>query len=270
MKIAVSQCSPQSGGVAGNLARMAERASEAAAAGAALLVCPEMMLTGYNISAAEIRRLAEPAGGRAAERIAAVAAREHIGIVYGYPELGDGAIYNAAQLIGQGGERLANYRKAHLFGDAERAAFTSVSLQPVVIAYQAWNLGLLICYDVEFPEAVRALALAGADLVVVPTALMQPYEAVANVLVPARAFENQVYVAYANYCGREGDLSYCGRSSIAAPSAGAVAHANTEEMLLLGDLSKDTLAHWRALNTYLADRKPSDYGTLTAATDEVS
>ena len=74
-----------------------------------------------------------------------------------------------------------------------------------------------ICYDVEFPEAVRALALAGAELIAVPTALIRPFDIVARAIVPARAFENQVYVAYAGMCGSEAGLGYCGLSCIVGP-----------------------------------------------------
>ncbi|MFY8044397.1 MAG: nitrilase-related carbon-nitrogen hydrolase, partial [Rhodoferax sp.] len=75
----------------------------------------------------------------------------------------------------------------------------------------------LICYDVEFPEATRRLALAGADLIVVPTANMPEFDFVAQSLVPVRAYENQLYVAYANYIGAEGAVHYGGLSLLAAP-----------------------------------------------------
>jgi predicted amidohydrolase len=74
-----------------------------------------------------------------------------------------------------------------------------------LVELEGWKLGLLICYDLEFPENARRLALAGAELILVPTANMVPFDFVADVTVRARAFENQCYVAYANYCGHEGD-----------------------------------------------------------------
>ena len=93
-------------------------------------------------------------------------------VLVGYPERGgDGAIYNAACLIGRDGRRLANYRKCHLFGDLDRRMFRAGASTPAVVELDGIRVGLLICYDVEFPESVRLLALAGADLVAVPTAL---------------------------------------------------------------------------------------------------
>ena len=78
------------------------------------------------------------------------------------------------------------------------------------------KIGILICYDVEFPEAVRSLALDGAELVAVPTALIRPFAIVARTLVPARAFENQVHVAYAGLCGM---ASAGSRASLARTAA---------------------------------------------------
>ena len=100
-----------------------------------------------------------------------------------------------------------------------------------LVDLDGWRLGLLICYDVEFPENARALALAGADLIAAPTANMDPYEVVATTLVPARAYENQVYFAYANYCGHEGEISYCGQSCVVAPDGTDAARAGRLQAL---------------------------------------
>ena len=78
--------------------------------------------------------------------------------------------------------------------------------EPEIFEIGGLKAALLICYDVEFPESVRALALAGAELVIVPTALMQPFDVVAKTIVPARAYENQLFVAYANRCGSGGRI----------------------------------------------------------------
>jgi predicted amidohydrolase len=143
---------------------------------------------------------------------------QRIAIAYGYPErAADNAIYDAAQVIGSAGSTLGHYRKTHLFGDLDRSMFSPSTAEAPLIEFNRWHLGLLICYDVEFPENARRLALSGADLIIVPTANMIPYEFIANTIVPARAFENQLYVGYANYCGSEGQIEYCGLSCIASP-----------------------------------------------------
>lgn len=123
-------------------------------------------------------------------------------------------------------------------------------------------MGLLICYDVEFPEAVRAHALAGVDLVAVPTALMRPYDIVADTIVPARAYENQLFVAYANRCGAEAELNYCGRSCVVAPDGNDLARAGASEELIFAAVEPAAYQASRISNPYLADRRPALYGEL--------
>ena len=130
------------------------------------------------------------------------------------------------------------------------------------------KVGLLICYDVEFPEAVRALALAGADVVAVPTALIRPFDIVARTLVPARAYENQVYIAYAGLCGSEGGLGYCGLSCIVAPDGRDLARAGDDPALLLAEIDVSAISSGRKQNPYIADRHPALYAApVTRAMD---
>lgn len=268
VKIAIGQCCPGTADPGGNLTRLDDFAGRAAAAGADILICPEMMLTGYRIGAERVRALAEAADGPSAQRIAELAVAHGIAIVYGYPERVGDTLFNSAQLIDSTGTSRLNYRKVHLFGAAEQAVFTPGTVLSSVVEIDAWRIGLLICYDVEFPEAVRMLALAKADLVLVPTALMQPYANLPDVLLPARAYENQVYLAYANFCGAEGDLDYCGTSLIAGPDGAKLARAEAEEALISAELSAERLAASRRINTYLADRRPALYAALTAPVND--
>ncbi|MPY98304.1 MAG: carbon-nitrogen hydrolase [Actinophytocola sp.] len=233
----------------------------AAAAGAELLLFPEMATTGYHIGA-DIPRLAEPADGATALAVAGLAREHGIAVAYGYPERDGDAVFNAVQLIGHGGDRLANYRKTHLFGALDRDWFTPGEHAVVQVELRGIRVGLLICYDVEFPELVRAHALAGTDLLLTPTALMTPYEVVADTLVPARAYESQLYLAYANHTGRERELRYCGRSCVIAPTGQVLARAGEDEQLLLADVDVDLLRASRAANTHLADRRPELYRDL--------
>jgi predicted amidohydrolase len=122
------------------------------------------------------------------------------------------------------------------------------------------KIGFLICYDVEFPEAVRALALVGAQLIAVPTAPIEPFGIVSQTLVAARAFENQVYVAYAGMCGREGNLCYCGLSCVVGPDGGDLARAGTDPALLVADIDPSAISKGRLVNPYFSDRRPELYG----------
>ena len=263
MKLAVYQGGAARGGVAGQLDHLADVARRAADAGAGLLVLPEMYLTGYHIGADAVAALAEPPAAPSAERAAEIAKSAGIALLYGYPERGeDGRIYNAALLIDREGRRLANHRKAHLFGEVDRRAFSSGDGRPTIAELDGVKLGILICYDVEFPEAVRLLALEGADLVLVPTALMAPYDFIARSLVPVRAYENQIFLAYANRTGIERDFTYLGQSCIVGPDGDDLARAGGDEALIIADLDPSRLVESRAINTYFQDRRPALYRPL--------
>ncbi len=265
MRIALFQGSRERGTVAANLARLAGVARDAALGGAGLLICPEMYLTGYAIGPGAVRRLAEPADGPSATAAAGIARDAGIAVLYGYPELGgDGRVHNAALLLDRHGRRRAGYRKTHLFGSLDRDAFAPGDEAPAVVELDGLKLGILICYDVEFPESVRHLALQGAELVAVPTANMVPYSFVMRTLVPARAYENHLFVAYANRCGREGEIDYLGESCVVGPDGLDLARAGQGEELLLADLDLDLLRQRQPLNSYLADRRPELYGPLAA------
>ncbi|KUN77010.1 carbon-nitrogen hydrolase family protein [Streptomyces griseoruber] len=258
MRTALLQSSGRPGSVVENLKVLDEAAGRAAAAGAGLLVAPELFLTGYAIGA-DIARLAEPADGDSADAIAELAARHGVAVAYGYPERSGETVYNAAQLISADGTRLANYRKTHLFGCFEHDHFVPGERAVVQAELGGLTVGLLICYDVEFPENVRAHALAGTDLLLVPTAQMHPFQFVAESMIPVRAFENQMYVAYVNRVGREGEFEFVGLSTLAGPDGVGRARAGREEQLVFADADPAFLAASREANPYLRDRRPELY-----------
>ena len=240
-----------------------ELARTVAGSGADLVVAAEMITTGYHIGA-RTHELAERADGPTAARLAALARETGVALAYGYPETDGEHVYNSVQLVDATGRRLANYRKTHLFGDLDKAWFTAGDEAVVQADVGGVRVGLLICYDVEFPELVRAHALAGTELLVVPTALMSPYELVADTLVPARAYESQLFVAYANRCDTERELTYCGRSCVVAPTGEVLARAGSGPEVIAADVTRDALVASRAENTHLADRRPDLYRGTTA------
>ncbi len=256
---------PVEAGTAEALSRLEAQARQARAQGADLLVCPEMSLTGYAIGAGRLRALAEAAHGPLAQAVAAVARRHQIAIVYGYPERHPDSHrrpFNAVTAIDAEGQVLGRYRKTHLYGDLDRQQFSAGDVASQVFGYKGWQLGLLICYDVEFPEPVRALALQGADAVLVPTANMTGFDEVPRLLVPARACENRVVVAYANACGQEADVHYGGLSTVVQADGGAVACAGRDPQVLQVTLEPSALAQAR-LTSPLSCRRPDLYGELT-------
>ncbi|MEU9651575.1 carbon-nitrogen hydrolase family protein [Streptomyces sp. NPDC048110] len=261
MRTALLQSSGRPGSTAENLKVLDEAAGRAAAAGAALLVTSELFLTGYAVGD-DIGVLAEPADGDAADEVAEIAGRHGLAVAYGYPERDGERVFNSVQLVAADGTRPANYRKTHLFGCFERDHFTPGEQPVVQTELNGLTVGLMICYDVEFPENVRAHALAGTDLLLVPTAQMHPFQFVAESVVPVRAFENQMYVAYVNRVGPEGEFEFVGLSTLAGPDGVARARAGRAEELILADADPAFLAASREANPYLRDRRPGLYGAL--------
>ena len=257
MKIAAYQGEGVSGDIAKALDLLRVKAAEAARAGAGLAIFPEMFLTGYNIGDA-VFKLAEPVDGPSSQKAAAIAREAGVALLYGYPERDGDTVYNSALLIGRDGAPLANYRKTHLYGSEEKRLFAP-GKSLMLAELDGLKIGILICYDVEFPEAVRALALAGAELIAVPTALIRPFDVVARTIVPARAFENQVYVAYAGMCGSEAGLGYCGLSCIVGPDGQDLARAGSGPDLLFADIDLSAIPKGRMSNPYLSDRRPRLY-----------
>ncbi|MEX2201515.1 MAG: carbon-nitrogen hydrolase family protein [Dongiaceae bacterium] len=217
-----------------------------------LVCCPELFLSGYNIGAL-VRERAEPADGPSARAIAELAKRFGTAILYGYPELDGGSRYNAVACIGPDGTRIANHRKLQLPSDYERETFGRGG-RLTFFELAGYRLGLLVCYDVEFPEAVRACALGGAEIVVAPTALRSKWAFVARQMIPTRAFENGVFLVYANYAGEEGDWQYLGESCAIGPDGSEIARAGSGEEVLRAELDPRLIGSARATLPYLSDR----------------
>lgn len=246
--------------VAANVATLERVASEAAAAGAHILVTSEMSATGYNIGALSDQR-AEAADGPLSDAIGRIATQHGIAIVYGFPERGATGNFNTVQVVGPGGAVLGRHRKTHLYGDLDRDLFVAGDLLVSQFGFRGLTCGLAICYDIEFPEVARAHAEAGTDVLLVPTGLMSPFEVVSRILVPARAYENQLFVAYVNRCDVEADLRYCGLTCAVGPDGADLARAGVSEQLLIVDFDPAALTAGRALNTHLPDRRHDLYGS---------
>ena len=254
MELAALQMQAVCGDVEANLARIEDAARKAAANGAGMLVAPELAVIGYGAGEA-FRRLACEASGVIPERLDAIARENGIAVVAGFAERVADTIYNSA-LLTDGRGTTAVYRKSHLYGDYERTWFKPDFPSSEIMSVNGMKLGMLICYDVEFPENVRRLAQAGADLIVVPTALPRGHSGtmIAEHMIRVRAFENQVFVAYVNHCGADDTFAYAGLSQIAAPDGTLLAEAPAEgEKLLFATIRPQDFAHSRAENTYLAD-----------------
>ncbi|MEU2729794.1 carbon-nitrogen hydrolase family protein [Streptomyces griseoviridis] len=261
MKISGLQTAGTPGDVEANLRELDAACARARAEGAELLITTELFVTGYDIGD-QVRALART---DLVGPVRELARRHGLALVVGAPEHDDGVYYNSAFFIDPDGEVLGSHRKSHLFGELDRRYFTAGDRATSLVEFNGLRIALLICYDVEFPESVRAAAVAGADLVAVPTAQMEPYAFVADQVLRVRAWENQVYVAYVNHVGVEGSLTYVGRSCIVAPSAEVLDRAEDGTRLLYGDVDPEVVAAARAANPYLDDRRPQLYSPLSPA-----
>lgn len=258
MKLALYQGSGTLFDIPTNLELLARTATTAATGGVDFLIFPELFITGYNIGG-EVKRLAELNTGESLQYIANIARSQKLAILVGYAEKSEENFYNSAALIDAEGSLVANYRKIHLFGAEEQRLFTPGN-QWVLHSIAGFKVGILICYDVEFPEAVRTLALLGAELIAVPTAQMYPYTHIPTLAIPTRALENQLFVAYANRIGTEGDLTYCGLSTVAAPNGQVLIQAREqEEGLSIVNLDRATISLERSVYSYLNERYPELY-----------
>ena len=223
VKVAVCQLGLQIGELDANRAAAAAAITSAASQGARIVIVPELTPSGYVFATVdEARSLGEPADGPTARQWIRLAAEHDLIIIGGFAELAaDGTLYNSAMLVDTSGVR-AVYRKAHLW-DAEADFFVPGDQPPPVIDTQYGRLSMMVCYDVEFPEWVRLPALAGADLLAVPTNWpAEPIPAgerpMVTVNVQAAAFANRMFIAAACRCAEERGVAWVGGSVIAAPT----------------------------------------------------
>lgn len=223
----------------------------AAAMGAITLVAPEAYFPGYNQP--DIPARAQPRGGPWHQRLAALTRTHGCGIVIGYAERDGDRVYNSALALDATGREIGHYRKVQLFGPREKSIYAPGAV------LSTFDLGgiraaMLICYDIEFAPLVRSLAEQGAHLILVPTANPEPNSHVSRLVVPAHAINHGVTIAYANYCGTEGDIAYCGASVIVAPDAAILAAAGPGPALLVAEI--DRQPDPALMQTQLTDYRP--------------
>ena len=227
--------------------------------GADLLLLPELFLTGYNIGS-NVKIWSEAVDGPYSKQIAELCQQHNIAIHYGFSEKDHtkGRIYNSANCINREGLRLAGHRKLLLPPGFEGDHF-SAGNSFETFSINGFKIGTLICYDAEFPENFRHVAQMGVEVVLVPTALSSSWGIVANQVIPTRAFENGVFVCYANQAGNEHGLEYLGASCIIAPDGSELRRAGNESEFLRATLDLTQVSAAQKRLPYLQDmRRLSD------------
>jgi 5-aminopentanamidase len=268
VRIACCQFAPDVESPAASVFRAREALSAAIDAGADIVVLPELCTSGYVFrSVDEARAAATPADGEILEGWAAEAGRTGALVVGGFAELApDGRLFNSSALV-DGDGVVAVYRKVHLW-DEERLWFTPGESPAPVVPARHGSIGLAVCYDLEFPELTRGLALQGAGLIVLPTNWPRddaPPDGrpVLHTLAAMTAYWNKVFVAVCDRCGIERGLEFEGGSVIAGPDgalrAGPVADRGTATITADCDLSQAADKRTSERNDAFGDRRPAHY-----------
>ncbi len=227
-----------------------------------LIVFPELAVSGYECGL-HFTRLAERITGHAVSYLAGKAAEFNVYLVFGMPvkEKVESILFNAAVVIGPDGELLGDYRKLHLRGE-ERLAFRPGYRIPV-FETEFGPLGVMLGWDLAFPEVARSLALDGADLIVCPSAWEADHMDEWRAYTMARACENAVYLAAANRVGEEPTYTFGGESMLVGPR-GAVHTALDEavEGYCVATVDLDEIRKAREESQLLQCRQPAAYRAL--------
>ncbi len=254
-----------------NLEKIIARTEEAAAAKAEVVLFPECALSGYALTADEAHSVAEPIPGPSIERLVNASKSNRIIIAVGIIEKGpDDRIFNACALLGPDGV-LGVYRKTHLpFLGVDRFLAPGDELAGP-FETTAGRLGILICYDLRFPEAPRVLTLAGAQVLLISTAWPQAATLYSDHAARTRSAENGIYLVAANHVGQERSTRYLGRSVITGPDGELLAEASPDsETILYADIDLSRSDEKRRINIpgeyeldLVADRRPELYTDLS-------
>lgn len=233
MRLALWQGTSPEGDLDRALAEAEAALAAAAAMGAAALVLPEVWLPGYNRPDIPARALTPDSAPL--QRLSRAARAHRTALVLGYAERAGDRVFNSAICFGPDGACLANYRKVQLYGPREKAIYHPGDSW-AIFHLSGETIAILICYDVEFAPHIKSLADRGVTTILVPTASMTPFSIVPHHIVPAMASNHGVTIAYANYCGAEGDLTYVGLSVIAGPHGEVLARAGDTPALLVAEI----------------------------------
>jgi predicted amidohydrolase len=260
-KIAVTQMNCKLGDVQENLRRMSRLAKRAGKMEVDLIVFPELVTTGYSLNEKWVD-LAEEIPGPTTERLGKIAVEFGFSLIAGMAERDSvsNRVFNSAVILSPQGDVIGAYRKIHLWA-TERTYFTP-GQEFRVFQTNIGPIGVGICYDLEFPETARVMAIQGAQTLIFPAADMHPFSKQIETFLRSRAAENGVFVAFSNRYGREGDTFFFGRSQIVSPTCKVLAKTEPSKEMVSVKLDFDILSKERQSLPYLEQRMPSTYGLL--------
>ena len=238
-----------------NLSVVQQRIRSLAGQGVGMVVLPEMWSCGFANDRLDLFARSTP---DILQILKILSKGQGITIIGSLPEAADGGIYNTAFVVDRG-DVCARYRKVHLFTPTREDRYFTSGREAVVASTSLGMIGLMICYDLRFPELSRILALQGAWIIVVmaqwPAARVFHWD----ILLKARAIENQVFVVGANRSGRDQELAYGGHSRIISPYGEVLGRASKRSGTIRATIDPDTLVQAREQIPCLEQRVPKAY-----------
>ena len=220
--------------------------------GVSVLVLPEMFSTGFSLNPSVT---AEPSDGETPTFIRELAREFKLVVIGGYVQRrqnGKGA--NAALAVDSNGVKLAEYFKAHLFTFMDEEKSHDSGSEPRVFVLDGMEMACFVCYDLRFPEMFRLVA-NGASMVFVIASWPKERQRHWDILLPARAVENQFYVMGVNRVGTGGGHSFTGGTTIIDPMGNTIAHGGKGEGLVIAEIDTEVVADIRAKLPFLKDRR---------------
>lgn len=259
-KIALAQFNSILMDVDSNIKKMLDMITRAADNGADIIVFPELFTTGYNLDLIEDRifDLAETVDGSAVSAACRSARSNGIWVIVPMAFRVLDKIFNSAVVIDNKGKVINVYHKNNLW-DKEQKYFEYGNHDYRIYETDFGKFSVIICYDVDFPETSRTLAMKGAEIIFVPAAWATTHRNLWDIFLPSRALENTVYIAGVNRAGTEGEVVYFGDSKVYDPTGELIAKAgeNTEEILYC-DINVSTIPKIRKDFPYLKELR-KDY-----------
>ena len=224
-----------------------------------VLVLPETWNTGF-FPRENLQALCDRDGSRVRQVFGALAAQYQVNIVAGsVSNLRDGRVYNTAMVFDRTGVCIASYDKTHLFTPMGEDNYYTPGDRLCSFTLDGVKCGLIICYDVRFPELTRSLTLPGLDMLFVVSQWPKVRTFHLRSLTTARAIENQMFLVCCNSCGTAGQTVYGGNSAIIDPWGETVALAGETEEILTADCDLQILTNIRGSIPVFRDRRPSLY-----------
>jgi len=259
MKITCLQMDMQLGKPEENFSHAAQLIEQAMSDTPDVIVLPETWNTGF-FPKQKLESCCDLAGERTSREIGTLARTFGVNIVAGsVSDLRNGRVCNTAYIFNRSGDCIASYDKTHLFTPMGEDRFYTPGDHLCGFCLDGVPCGMLICYDIRFPEMARSLALQGAELLFVVSQWPQVRITHLQSLITSRAIENQMFTVCCNSCGRANDTVYGGSSMMVDPWGQVIAQAGEQEQLLTGSLDLAQIQTIRSTINVFHDRRPELY-----------